>query len=97
VARLFILSLSLLLLLPPSFFSFSFPAFFLFSYPAGWCVQVVFIATANTTSSISRPLLDRMELIELPGYTQPEKVAIARRHLLPRLMEEHKLADEVGF
>ncbi|HEY0841133.1 MAG TPA: endopeptidase La, partial [Vulgatibacter sp.] len=45
--------------------------------------QVLFICTANTTESIPAPLLDRMELVRLTGYTDEEKVQIARRHLLP--------------
>ena len=53
--------------------------------------QVMFITTANTTSTIPRPLLDRMELIELSSYTDEEKVEIARRHLLPKQLKEHGL------
>jgi ATP-dependent Lon protease len=53
--------------------------------------RVLFIATANTTPQIPEPLLDRMEVIEVPGYTPDEKLAIARRHLLPRLLPEHGL------
>ena len=55
--------------------------------------KVVFITTANNISSIPRPLLDRMEVIELPGYTEYEKVNIARNHLIPRQIEEHALAN----
>lgn len=50
--------------------------------------HVMFIATANDLSSISRPLLDRMEIIEISGYIVEEKVEIARRHLIPKLLEE---------
>lgn len=53
--------------------------------------KVVFITTANNISQIPRPLLDRMELIELPGYTEYEKVNIAKNHLIPRQIEEHAL------
>ena len=51
--------------------------------------DVLFITTANTTSSIPKPLLDRMEVIELSSYTDEEKLQIARRHLLPRQMKRH--------
>ncbi|XP_026287713.1 lon protease homolog 2, peroxisomal isoform X1 [Frankliniella occidentalis] len=53
--------------------------------------QVMFIATANTTKSIPAPLLDRMELIHVPGYTQEEKMEIAEIHLLPKQLREHGL------
>lgn len=53
--------------------------------------QVMFIATANTTKSIPAPLLDRMEIIHVPGYTQEEKMHIAERHLLPKQLQEHGL------
>ena len=51
--------------------------------------KVMFITTANTTETIPRPLLDRMEGIQLSSYTDEEKLQIARRHLLPKQMEEH--------
>lgn len=53
--------------------------------------KVMFITTANTTDTIPRPLLDRMEVIQLSSYTDEEKVQIARRHLLPKLLVEHGL------
>ena len=54
--------------------------------------QVMFITTANTTETIPRPLLDRMEVIELSSYTDEEKVQIARRYLLPKEMKEHGIS-----
>ncbi len=53
--------------------------------------EVMFITTANTTDTIPRPLLDRMEVIELGSYTDEEKVQIAIRHLLPRQLRRHGL------
>jgi ATP-dependent Lon protease len=58
--------------------------------------DVVFLATANVIESIPAPLLDRMELVTLDGYTEDEKVVIARDHLLPRQLDRAGLtADEV--
>lgn len=53
--------------------------------------NVMFITTANTTDTIPRPLLDRMEVIELSSYTDKEKLQIAKRHLLPRQLKCHGL------
>ena len=60
--------------------------------------QVVFVATANVVDTIPGPLLDRLEVITLDGYTIDEKAAIARTHLLPRLVERNGLRpDEVDI
>jgi ATP-dependent Lon protease len=57
--------------------------------------KVMFITTANTMYSIPRPLLDRMEIIQLSGYTELEKEQIARTYLIPKQLKEHGLTDEM--
>lgn len=59
--------------------------------------QIMFIATANDLSGISRPLLDRMEIIEIPGYILEEKIEISKRHLIPKALKEHGLEEEISF
>ncbi len=54
--------------------------------------QVMFVTTANSLN-MPQPLMDRMEIIRLPGYTEDEKVEIAKRHLLPKLAKDHGLKD----
>ncbi|KAG0567378.1 hypothetical protein M758_7G147500 [Ceratodon purpureus] len=56
--------------------------------------KVVFLATANRVQTMSAPLLDRMEVIELPGYTPEEKLHIAMRHLIPRVLDQHGITDQ---
>ncbi|MBS4535816.1 endopeptidase La [Clostridium sp. D2Q-14] len=55
--------------------------------------KVMFITTANSLNSIPRPLLDRMETIRISGYTEAEKVEIARRYLIPKQRKEHGLKE----
>ena len=56
--------------------------------------EVVFLATANTTETIPRPLLDRMEVIEVSSYTENEKLHIATEHLIPKQLGKHGLSAE---
>jgi len=53
--------------------------------------NVMFVATANVADPIPPPLRDRMEILEIPGYTRREKLAIAKQHLLPKQLEDHGL------
>ena len=59
--------------------------------------KVMFIATANDTSTIPRPLLDRMELIEVDGYITEEKIEIAKRHLVPKNREKNGLKEHTAL
>lgn len=60
--------------------------------------KVLFIATANSLSDVSRPLLDRMEIIEIGGYIPEEKIEIAKRHLVPKSLSEHGFGEnEITF
>jgi ATP-dependent Lon protease len=56
--------------------------------------KVFFVTTANTLDTIPRPLLDRMEVLQLPGYSEEEKLAIVRRYLLPRQLTQAGLTAE---
>ena len=56
--------------------------------------RVMFITTANSVSTIPKPLLDRMEIISIPGYVAEEKIKIAKRHLMPRIAKEHGLGEK---
>jgi ATP-dependent Lon protease len=56
--------------------------------------EVLFVATGNVAETIPGPLLDRMEVIRLDGYTEDEKVAIARHHLMPRQIERNGLRED---
>jgi len=57
--------------------------------------HVMFVATANIADPIPAPLRDRMEILEIPGYTRREKLAIARQHLVPKQLEEHGIKPDL--
>ena len=57
--------------------------------------NVMFITTANDYDAIPAPLRDRMELIEVSGYTIEEKIEIAKRHLIPNQLKEHGISSKV--
>jgi ATP-dependent Lon protease len=57
--------------------------------------RVMFITTSNLTDPIPGPLKDRMEIIEIPGYTEEEKIEIAKKFIVPRQIEEHGLTDKL--
>jgi ATP-dependent Lon protease len=59
--------------------------------------RVLFVTTANMLDTIMPPLRDRMEIIEIAGYTEEEKVAIAERHLIPKQAEEHGITGKITF
>ena len=57
--------------------------------------RVMFICTANVLHEIPRPLQDRMEIIQIPGYIENEKLQIAKQHLVPKVIEDNGLTDEL--
>jgi ATP-dependent Lon protease len=61
--------------------------------------KVLFVTTANVLDTIPEALQDRMEVLEIPGYTEEEKIEIARRHVIPRQAEAHglKLTEDIAF
>jgi ATP-dependent Lon protease len=56
--------------------------------------QVMFITTANVRYNIPFPLQDRMEIIELPGYLEHDKIEIAKKHIIPKQFDAHGLSDK---
>ena len=58
--------------------------------------DVLFVTTANTLQTIPRPLLDRMEVIEITSYTENEKLHIAEEHLIPKQLKKHGLDERTG-
>src|SRR5579871_4057245 len=59
--------------------------------------KVLFVTTANVLDTIMPPLRDRMEIIEIAGYTEEEKTAIAERHLIPKQADEHGITGKIAF
>ncbi len=59
--------------------------------------KVLFVTTANVLDTIMPPLRDRMEIIEIAGYTEEEKIAIAEKHLIPKQIEEHGIVGKITF
>src|SRR5580765_3933189 len=60
--------------------------------------EVLFITTANVLDPVPPPLRDRMEVLEIPGYTEEEKLTIARRHIIPRQLDNHGMkAEDIAF
>lgn len=59
--------------------------------------NVMFVATANIADPIPAPLRDRMEILEIPGYTRREKLAIARQHLIPKQIEDHGISNAAAL
>ncbi len=59
--------------------------------------KILFVTTANVLDTILPPLRDRMEIIEIAGYTEDEKVAIAEKHLIPKQIDEHGIAGKITF
>src|SRR4029079_14401632 len=56
--------------------------------------EVLFLCTANTLETLSAPLRDRLEVIDVSGYTLDEKMHIARKHLIPKQLKEHGMAEQ---
>ena len=59
--------------------------------------KTLFVTTANVLDTIQPPLRDRMEIIEIAGYTEEEKIAIAERHLIPKQADEHGITGKISF
>ncbi len=57
------------------------------------CSKILFVCTANTTDTIPHALLDRMEVIEIPGYIKEEKIAIASKYLIPKMQQQSNISN----